>query len=131
LAELVLEPAGATLPELFQDAAGRLLPQLIDPTEVGSVHREKIVVEAETPKALLTAWIDALIALPQAQAVLFHHCENPQLEETPLGFRWTCDLVGELVDRQRHRLSADGLARRCVESRLTAGPPWRAVIRLA
>jgi SHS2 domain-containing protein len=130
VADLTLHAKGAALPELFEDVAAQLLSHLTEPAEIGSAHREKLVVVAPTPEELLRAWVDQLLALPRIQKVIYHHCVNGTLRDSPLGLEWRCDMVGELLDPARHRLREDLAAGRCAAATLS-DPPVEATLHIA
>ena len=129
MAEATFHATGAALPELFENVAALLLSELTDVSLVGSTHREKVVVEGAGREALLGAWVNALLALPRVQKVIYRHCLNGRLEERPAGLEWRCDVIGELVDRERHFLNDALVAGVCREV-IFSSDPLTAVIRI-
>jgi len=126
------EIAGRALPELFQNAAQRLLPALIDPEDVGETHRERLVVEAEDLSSLLKEWLTALLNLAQDQRILFHRVQIERLDTTPgKPYRILASVVGELFDPLRHPLKLPMVGLKCDQAALSQTQDvWNAEYRI-
>src|SRR5262245_32679154 len=97
-----LTATGRTLPDLFDHAASQLLSVLLPVDDVGEALREKIVVEAADPNALLSAWINRLLEMARVQRMIFRRHQFQELTDDPARLR--AESVGELFDPLRHRL---------------------------
>ncbi len=116
---ITLQADGATLPELFEHLARQLFKQLIDPVDVGAVLREKVVVEGPNLQRLLQEWILSLLNLLRIQKMIFGEFKIISIK-TPENGPCTllAEVIGELVDLQRHEYKAPVGSLLCQEVRL-------------
>jgi SHS2 domain-containing protein len=90
---------GQTLEELFANAALALITIAGDPATVEERERREIEVTGEDTESLLYAWLAEIVAVADADRLLF--C---RVEVTSLGDgRATGVAYGEPYDRERHR----------------------------
>ena len=101
--KITLQVSGNSLPQLFEIAAFELFKKIVNPEDVGEVLREKITVEAPDANGLLQGWVTALLRLASDQRILFKRArfQEFELERTGSG-RLRAEIIGELVDPQRH-----------------------------
>jgi SHS2 domain-containing protein len=98
-----LQVKGPTLSELFEHAASEFYDHIIDPMEVGSALREKIMVEGTNPTVLLKEFITALIEMTRFQRMVFHEVKVQDMKTEGGACRLRAEAVGELIDPHRHR----------------------------
>lgn len=96
-----------TLPELFESVAQAVFAQFIEPSEVGQALREKIAIEAKNEEGLLSEWVVMLLEL-----LRYNHMAASQFKidlqmeaNAPLSLK--SEVLGELIDVQRHVLKRD------------------------
>ena len=93
---------------LFEDAAQQLFRSLSPLEEVGPALREKISLDAESPKALLHAWVVELMRLTREEHMIFQKARILALEIPPGGRpHLQAELLGELIDPMRHTIRID------------------------
>ena len=118
-AKLTLHVFGNSLEQLFESAAEELFKKIINPDEVGETLREKIIVEAPDANGLIQAWANALLRLASDQKIIFKWARFQEfsLERTGAG-RLRAEIVGELVDPQRHTFKIQPSSLHCGPSEL-------------
>jgi protein archease len=89
---------GATLEELFVHAALALITIAGDPATVEERERREIEATGEDTESLLYAWLAEIVAVADADRLLFRHIEVTSLAEG----RVTGFAYGEPYDRNRH-----------------------------
>lgn len=97
---------GPTLEALFAAAAEALLSATVeDPEGIGSRARRPIALEEPDLELLLLRFLNELIYLRDAEALLL----RPSRLEIQAGppARLAGELVGEAIDARRHRLSSE------------------------
>jgi SHS2 domain-containing protein len=99
-ADIGLAARGATLEELFANAAMGLVDLIVDPSGLGEDTRVDVTVSAQDRDALLVAWLNELLYLLDSQGFLPRRCRIARLTGTEL----TAELWGDRVDRDRHSL---------------------------
>ena len=114
-----LQAAGVTLQDLFEHLARELFKQLIDPVEVGAVLREKVVVEGPNLQRLLQEWILSLLNLLRIQKMIFGQFQIIYIKTPDAGpCSLLAEVIGELVDPQRHDFKIPVESLLCQEVRL-------------
>jgi len=116
-----LRAAASTLERLFEDAAGQLLPVLISPDQVGETLREKIVLDASSPEALLQQWITSLLNLAAAHKIAYRFCRC-RVAQSSTETHLTAEVIGELVDPLRHEWRIDPRQVNCSQMSLSQDP---------
>ncbi len=101
---MILHAAGITPKTLFEDAADQLFKSISEDA-IGATLREKIALDADTPKDLLEVWISELIRLTRDEHMVFQKAQVLLLDIPP-GERphLQAELLGELTDPHRHRI---------------------------
>lgn len=90
---------GATLEELFAHAALALITIAGDPAAVAEREQREIEATGEDTESLLYAWLAEIVAVADADRLLFRRIEVTSLREG----RVTGIAHGEPYDRSRHR----------------------------
>jgi len=114
-----LESRSQTPQQLFEDIARQLFSSLIDPREVGTALREKVVVEGESLEQLMKELVVTLLDLVRLQHMVFSQFrvigfKTP--ENSPYSLQ--AEAVGELLDPHRHSLSQDLAWLKCSDVQL-------------
>jgi SHS2 domain-containing protein len=119
---------GATLEALFAAAAEALLSATVeDPEGIGSGARRPIALEEPDLELLLLRFLNELIYLRDAEALLL----RPSWLEIEAGppARLVGELVGEAIDAGRHRLSGEVKAATAYGLAVREDPSgWRAAV---
>jgi SHS2 domain-containing protein len=89
---------GAAPDAVFRQAARALWSLMIDPVTVERTDRFPVSVEADDLEALLVAWLNELLYLYEAKAIIGRDCTVLSLADT----RLDAEVWGEVVDRMRH-----------------------------
>ena len=91
---------GATLAQLFANAAEGMFCLMVDLDGVEEREERSIEVHARDREGLLVNWLTELLYYLDAQQMLFRRFEIEEISDTDLRARgW-----GELIDRERHTL---------------------------
>ncbi len=91
---------GATLEELFINAAQGLLGAIADLSTVGTTTHTEIEVSAESLEELMVAWLDELNFRHEVEEVFFQRVEILAIFEAP--YQLTAIAYGEPVDFAKH-----------------------------
>lgn len=91
---------GASLPELFANAAAGMFALMADLRDVRPREERHIEVEARDSEGLLVRWLTELLYYLDAEEMLFSRFEVEEASETRLRAR----ALGERIDPGRHRL---------------------------
>jgi SHS2 domain-containing protein len=122
-AKITLHVDGNSLPQLFENAAHKLLKTLIDPDLVGETLREKVIVEAPDAAGLLQGWVNAILRLACEQRIMFKKSRFQEFEAERKGpGRLRAEITGELLDPQRHTFRIAATQLRCERVDLLNGP---------
>lgn len=103
-----LSVRAGTLPELFEKVSYTYFDALLPLEDVGEAIREKVVAEAKTPEALLSAWLKSLVNLTLVDGMVFREVRILALKaekDQPCQIR--AEAVGELLDPARHVFRLD------------------------
>ncbi len=73
VADMAFEAEGDSLPALFDAATQALLESLADPATVAQTWQQTVNMEEPDIETLLFEWLNRLVYLKDAQAVVFHH----------------------------------------------------------
>ncbi|GAB1722918.1 MAG: hypothetical protein GDA65_13635 [Nitrospira sp. CR1.1] len=108
LADMAFEAEGDSLSELFEAATEALIQILADPASVAQTWQQTIELEESDIGTLLFEWLNRLVYLKDAQAVVFHHAILA-LHATPDQSAWRlhAELVGAPVDQATQDLRSD------------------------
>lgn len=115
---------GATLPEVFANAAAGMMSFLIQPALVRPRESRRVVVEAEDRDGLLVAWLNELLVLLNGDAFVPREFRIVQLTET----RLEAEVLGEPVDPQRHQFRLDVKAATYHQLEISHNDGWRAKV---
>lgn len=91
---------GATLEELFVNAAQGLLEAIADLSTVGATVQTEIEVSAESLEELMVAWLDELNFRHEVEELFFKRADIRELSKAP--YRLTAVAYGEPVDFAKH-----------------------------
>jgi SHS2 domain-containing protein len=108
VADMAFEAEGDSLQALFDAATQALIESLADPASVAQTWRHTLDLEEPDIETLLFEWLNRLVYLKDAQAVVFHHA-TLRLDSTPdrSGWRLHADLVGAPVEPSTQELRSD------------------------
>lgn len=122
---------GTTLPEVFAAAAAALLEATLEqPETLGETELRRLELSEPDLELLLLAFLNELVYLRDAEGLLLRP-RRLAVEAGEAGARLACDLVGERIDRSRHRLVADVKAATAHGLRLDREPGgFRAAVTL-
>ncbi len=99
-ADVGLDARGATLADVFAQAAEGMYALMVEPAGVREVEQRTIEVAAEDRERLLVAWLLELLFLTESEGLVFRRFEVEVEGETRLrGRAW-----GEPLDPDRHEL---------------------------
>ena len=90
---------GATQAELFENAAAAMLSLACDPATIEEKVQRELSAEGESIDALLYAWLAELLAVADAEGLVFRRAEVNEISER----RVRGVAHGEKFDRARHR----------------------------
>jgi SHS2 domain-containing protein len=99
-ADIGLAARGATLEELFTNAAMGLVDLMVEPAGLQDAIRLEVNVRATDRDALLVAWLNELLYLLDSQRFLPRRCLITRMTGTELD----AELWGDHVDPGRHSL---------------------------
>jgi SHS2 domain-containing protein len=108
MADMAFEAEGDSLPALFDAATQALIHSLADPASVAQTWQQTVELEEPDIDTLLFEWLNRLVYLKDAQAVVFHHA-TLALNATPDHSAWRLhgELVGAPVDQTTQDLRSD------------------------
>ena len=108
VADMAFEAEGDSLPALFEAATRALIQSLADPVSVAQTWRHTLDMEEPDIETLLFEWLNRLVYLKDAQAVVFHHA-TLTVHATPDQSAWRlrAELVGAPVDQTTQDLRSD------------------------
>ena len=72
---------GATLPELFENAAFGMFDLMVDLAGVRSAASRPVVAAGDDPESLLVAWLSELLVISEADDLVFSWFAVDRLEE--------------------------------------------------
>lgn len=108
MADMAFDAEGDSLPALFDAATQALLHSLADPDSVAQTWHQTVDMEEPDIETLLFEWLNRLVYLKDAQAVVFHHA-TLAVNATPEKSAWLlhAELVGAPVDQTTQELRSD------------------------
>jgi len=90
---------GATLEELFANAAHAMMALACSPEGLGESERREIEVTAADHESLLFAWLAEILAIADAEQLFFRRAEVRELKNG----RALGAVYGERYDKSRHQ----------------------------
>lgn len=102
-ADMGMRAFGATLPELYTNAACGLISLLASSEKVRPLHEETVTVEGADAVDLMISWLHEILFRFDARRTAFHDVEV--LDVTP--WRLTARLRGEPIDVARHKVGGE------------------------
>ncbi|ULA68293.1 MAG: Archease [Nitrospira sp.] len=108
VADMAFEAEGDSLSALFDAATQALIQSLADPVSVAQTWRQTLDMEEADIETLLFEWLNRLVYLKDAQAVVFHHA-TLTVHATPDQSAWRlhAELIGAPVDQATQDLRSD------------------------
>ncbi len=100
-ADVGIRAYGATLEELFGNAAAGMFSIIADPEKVKPVGEVEVRVEGEDLEELMVNWLQELLYLHETQHLLL--CEFDVALD---GLKLRASARGERIDKRRHGLKA-------------------------
>ncbi|HEY5639818.1 MAG TPA: archease [Dehalococcoidia bacterium] len=91
---------GATLAELFKNAAAGMFALMVAPGTVRDSLRREVTVEARDVEGLLVAWLAELLFYVDAEELLFGRFDVHAIDDQHIA----ATVFGEPIDRARHEL---------------------------
>ncbi len=123
-ADVGIVARGATLEELFENAAAGLLHFLIDPGAGVARERREVVAEADDLEGLLVAWLNELLVLLNAEGFLPVRWTVRELTDR----RLRAEVEGEPVDAARHQFRLDVKATTYHQLQIRKNGEWQAQV---
>lgn len=120
-ADVGVEAWGDSLPEAFEEAAKAMFSLMVDLDAVVERTERTRSVRASDREGLLVSWLNALIALVDAEGVVFRRFAVERLTDREL----VATAYGEPLDPARHapHLAVKAATHHAVS--VEPGPPWR------
>lgn len=115
---------GATLPDVFANAAVGMMSFIIQPHLVRPRESRRVVVEAEDRDALLVAWLNELLVLLNGDGFIPREFRIVQLTDS----RLEADVLGEPVDPRRHQFRLDVKAATYHQLEISRDNGWHAKV---
>jgi SHS2 domain-containing protein len=108
LADMAFDAEGDSLTDLFEAATSALLESLADPTSVAQPWRHVIDLEEPDIPSLLFEWLERLVYLKDAHAVVFH-AVSLSVAPSPDQSVWRlhAEAIGAPVDPSVQELRSD------------------------
>lgn len=104
-ADLAFEVYGKDLNELFQNAAEALFTAQANVSKVAAAQEREVSIEADNVQDLMFDWLQELIYLKDAEAMLFSVFElNVDVDDKA---RLTATIKGEPINMEKHELGVD------------------------
>ena len=91
---------GASLEEIFANAAAGMFALMAEPDDVRPLEERRIDVEGRDREGLLVRWLTELLYYVDAEEMLFSRFVVEEIS----GRRLRARARGERIDRERHRL---------------------------
>jgi SHS2 domain-containing protein len=104
LADVAFKAAASSSGVLFDVCAGALTDVMVDRRSLRAVVRKEISLEAEAIDGLLYDFLTELIVIKDVDSLLFKKFDTKVARD---GKSLVCELRGELIDRERHKLRND------------------------
>lgn len=123
-ADVGIAAYGATLPELFSNAASGMMAFIIQPALVRGTETRRITAEADDREGLLVAWLNELLVLLNGDGFVPREFRVVELSDT----RLEAEVSGEPVDPQRHHFRLDVKAATYHQLAIARNDGWHARI---
>lgn len=123
-ADVGIVARGATLPELFSNAAAGMMAFIIPPALVRGAETRRLVAEADDREGLLVAWLNELLVLLNGDGFVPREFHILELSDT----RLLAEVAGEPVDPARHHFRLDVKAATYHQLAITRNDEWDARI---
>lgn len=107
LADVAFEASSGSLNGLFEDSAKALTAVMVDPRTVSPRVRRTIAISSEDLDRLLYDFLTELIIIKDTDSLLFAKFKASVDSQTNA---LRCSLLGEPIDRVRHKLRNDAKA---------------------
>ncbi len=95
--------SGATLDELFADAAAALTATLVDPATIECRAREWVALEAPSLELLLVDWLNDLVFRFDVNDLLVRRT-SPKVAREDEAWKLEAAIEGEAIDPSRHKV---------------------------
>ncbi len=99
-ADVGIRAYGATLEELFANAAAGMFSLITDLEKVRAVGEVEVTVAGDDLGSLMVNWLQELLFLHETQRLLFR-----EFDATLDGLRLKAHALGERIDKRRHTLN--------------------------
>lgn len=106
LADIAFDAQGATPAELCQAAAQAVIDILADPSTVGTTWHREVTCESDSFAELLFDWLNELVFLKDAEAVVFHRVALT-VDEQGGQWRLRAQVTGAPIDASSQTLHVD------------------------
>ena len=106
IADCAVEIEGATLSQLFEDAALALVTRMIDPSTVLRSRSWNLELTEDSIERLFYDWLSELIYLKDVETALFSEFRIDEISDGPQ-FRLRARVSGEPIDHDRHDIAVD------------------------
>ncbi len=103
LAEAAFEAEGKDLKELFEACAAAFMDTSANPTSIKSVIQKEISINAKDVESLLYNFLEELVFLKDAEAIVFNKVEVTEISETSV----KATAIGDKINKEKQELRAD------------------------
>lgn len=123
-ADVGIAVRGASLPELFSNAAAGMMAFIIPAALVRGAETRRLTVDADDRVGLLVAWLNELLVLLNGDGFVPREFHILELSDT----RLLAEVSGEPVDPARHHFRLDVKAATYHQLAITMNDAWHARI---
>ena len=108
LADVGFLATGDSVSELFAAAASAVIEAMVNPVSVGTNWTREVRLSGEQVDELLFDWLNAIVFLKDAEAVVFRDVHALVNYDSDAGlWRLSATLIGDHVDANRQELRTD------------------------
>ena len=103
LAEAAFEAEGKDLKELFEACAAAFIDTSANPQSIKPVIKKEITITAKDIESLLYNFLEELVFLKDAEAIVFNKVEVSEISETSV----KAVAIGDKINKEKQELRAD------------------------
>lgn len=108
LADVGFIATGDSVSELFAASAAAVIEAMVNPVSVGTNWTREVRLSGEQVDELLFDWLNAIVFLKDAEAVVFRDVHTLVNYDSDAGlWRLSATLIGDHVDANRQELRTD------------------------
>lgn len=108
LADVGFLATGDSVSELFAASAAAVIEAMVNPVSVGTNWTREVRLSGEQVDGLLFDWLNTIVFLKDAEAVVFHDIHALVNYDSGAGlWRLSATLIGDRIDANRQELRTD------------------------